>query len=400
MRFISPKALWLLPGLAAFAFASCTSDDTTNGPACLDGRCLDAALADVDVPDRNTAADAAAEDAGSDATLGVDASGPDGSDAAVAIVDASDASPSVDASEAGPVDAGPYVTVATGYPAINNMLVAAGYVYFSQYSGGVGRVPVGGGAVTPFTIPSIYSASLITADATNFYFATSGGELYKVAHASTTPQRIAEQFVLGAPTQLTSDGAYVYWGEQGGRVGRVPVSAAVPSDGGGATLTIVNYASGVVASGATLYIGEHGPSNTGRIDISLGDGGVLPIATSLYATGPTNLITDGHRVYFVEGISGNLPIESVLLDGGALRRYATGAAYPRIAADGVNFYYMIGAVNGASIQKGLVDGAGTTSVAMTTLYGGLGYTSSALAVDATSLYWNDYDSGVIYKAPK
>ncbi len=389
-------------GAASILAASCVSDDEGSPVVPCGAGCADASLLDVGSPDATTAdgglvtdaTDASADDA-TTSDAGIDANEDAAPDAA--------ADAAVDAADGAVVDAGPIQTLATGQGDIFKMVVGGGYVYFERYGGGtLGRVPTAGGPAVSIPLLSIHGATQLAVDANNFYYATSGGEAYKVPHGSTTAQKIADLNVLAAARAIASDGTFLYWTQQDGLVGRIPIGAAVPSDGGGVTFTTTNYPTGVAITGGTVFLSEHGPTNAGQIDRVEADGGITPIFKALYDSPPGWLTTDGNRLYWIENevLQSPTPIESVLLDGGGLRRYSTGATYARIATDGVSLYYMEGGVGSAAIMKGAVEGTGATIVPMTKLYGSFGYTSSTLAVDATSLYWGDYDNGVLYKAPK
>jgi hypothetical protein len=378
-------ALFFTAPVVGLAIAACSSSSSST-PTCGDlVACGDGAIeASPDV----------SPDASPDAAPQPDAA-PDGS--------TSEASP--DATPETSPDATPYTTVGSWSGTISHLVVGGGYVYFDGFGTGakVGRLPTGGGTIATFDLPSGQSAGLLAVDAANLYVASAGGELYKIAHGSTTPQRMADLYTVGAANALASDGTNLWWTQQDGAVMRVPIAAATSVEAG-VRVSIVQYPTGVAFAGSTVYVSDHGPMNAGQIEQLTADGGATPLipAAQIAQPWPYALISDGHRLYWIEGSAGggSETIASALLDGGAIRHYTSNATYASIATDGTSLYYMEGGVGAAAISRGPVDGSGGTTVTMTALYRNLGYTASTLAVDATSLYWADYDHGVVYKAPK
>lgn len=359
-----------LAGVQALLFACSSNDDT----ACAD---------DCDGTTSPGSAEAGADSTSTGPNTGTDG-GHDASsnDATPAKDDAGDAGEEGDSTT---VDTTPK-PLATGLTGPWHMAIGGGYVYV--VAGGVVRIDTTTGAKTTFPSGGMY----VGADATNAFWADQNGDVYQLAHGAATPKKIAAGVATGNINSISTDGARVYWTEylNGGKVKSVDVD--------GDAVTVANelspallYPAGLAFAGGSIFVAESdGNQSDGTIKKLTSGAGATPVIGPL--TGPSFPVSDGVHIFWWER-SNNDRIVGASLDGTGVKVVANVAVSPTLATDGQSLYY----VNApGTISKAPVVGAiGTPS----TLYS-FSYSCEALAVDATSVYWADYDHGIVYKAPK
>lgn len=130
------------------------------------------------------------------------------------------------------------------------------------------------------------------------------------------------------------------------------------------------------------------------------EGGV--VATLASASNPSAVAVDDARVYWAD--LGNGSVASVPLDGGMASTLASGQAEANgIALDAVNVYWTNGGMCAGAGVTCAGDGGTVMSVPLdggnvATLVAGQSG-PFAVAVNATSVYWTDYNAGTVMKAP-
>ena len=381
----------LVPLSVGAALASCTSDDNAS-PSCSNGGvpCEDASLFDA------TGFDATGLDAsGFDVQQVFDTSLPDAPlDSAQPAEDASEASIASDAGTeaADAADAsfdanGPFI-VASGLSSPSKLVLAGGYLFWSDSNDNIGQVSVNGGAVVH--IDAGTGAFQMTADTNNVYWAGGASSMFQEAIGGTTASTIGHGVVFN-PYMLLSNGGFLYWAEysSSGSIQRIPIGGDVDA-GTPITPPDVLLPTGIAFVGSQMYISvSDGTLDNGTISAVLPDGGLQNLVSGRY--GPAGLITDGARLYWVDNGGSPDEVESIELDGGGGLDYSTNFLHPYLASDGVSLYILD--YNGA-IAKTPVG-----SVAITTLYD-FSYDTGGLAVDETWVYWADEADGIIYKIEK
>ena len=392
------------PLVAFLAVGACTSSDANNlAAACAAGiGCFDGSIPDGGIPSFDGSIpsfdgsievpfDAAVE---SDAKTATNDTGTADDSATPGDAGPSDSGPL----DAGPVDsgvdaadAGPFIVVATNQVGVQQVVVGGGYVYWRDENDDIYKESTGGGAITKVTTATAQT-SLIYADATNLYWMSNlGGDIWQQAHSASISTKIASG-VQSTPNAMASDGTNLYWTDEN-LSSLMHVRIGGSTSDAGQLAGNLSFPWGVAAAGGHIYLSESaGSQGTGKIDLLLADGGVQALASNL--EGPDKLISDGAHLFWVDDFSSPDMVEGIALDGSARATYVNGSIHPQIATDGVNLYYMEGETDDGTIVYGPVGGG-----AMQTLYR-LEYTAYTLAVDATNVYWGDYNGKIIYKAPK
>ena len=259
------------------------------------------------------------------------------------------------------------------------------------------------------------------------------------------------------PIALAIDSSNVYWSEgfedDAGSLHAVPISG-----GANATLVPACVSSTLAAVGGQLYFkcvdwrplarvatdggqpeyfstqttylsdavaadGTYGYAGTNRVPL---DGGPpVNLATGGNAGAPYQEVIDSESIYWADGND----IVSVPLDGGTVRTIASGLAQPQHVAVDDTAVYWVTYGNSASVQKTALGGGGpivtlasalsypgwlavddtnvyvTTDLAiiripknggaLTTLVSN--ESGFEIAVDATSVYWTDYNNQLVMK---
>lgn len=381
-RIASSRSPYLKPfiavvsiaGLVAAATVACSSDeqnkcgDAAHGISCNDSR---DAFADVVTNDGNLEDDAIVPDAADGAA-----------DAHDDATDASDAGMSIDAAP---------IPLATSLSSPWRLAIGGGYVYATS-GGNVLKIAMADGATQ--TITQAGSIEWVIADATNLYFTTISGVVYKRAHAGSTNVPISNATVALQVSGLAVDATYVYWTEDtnGGTVLRVPIDgSALAGESVSPGLVLPR---GVALSGSDIYVAESaGTTGTGRIlKLAPSKGTPIPLATN--RAGPSRPITDGTRIFWVENQGSGLgPVPSVPLAGGTLVAHAGTAVDPSIVVDGANLYY--GNATGGIVKVDIA-----TNVPKILYYTDQTGSIYGLGIAGSSLYWTDFNGGRVMTAAK
>ncbi|AKV01402.1 hypothetical protein AKJ09_08065 [Labilithrix luteola] len=283
-------------------------------------------------------------------------------------------------------DGGP-VQLATGLDYPWHMAVGGGYVYVVD-GDGVEKIDTKTGTKT--TLPS--TGMYVGADATYAVWANQNGDVYQLAHTGTTPKKVGTGVATGNINSISTDGTKVYWTEFLNR-GKVK---AVPVDGNAVTVAeelspALLYPSGVAFAAGSVFVAESdGNQSDGTIKKLTAGPGAAPILGPL--TGPSFPVSDGTHIFWWE--KGNSDrIVGASIDGTGMKTLVSVATSPTLATDGTSLYYVN--ASGTVSKAPVAGGIGTPTPLYT-----FSYHCEALAVDATSVYWADYDHGIVYKAPK
>jgi hypothetical protein len=359
--------------------AGCTDDGSTcEGAACFGG--FDAAW-----PEGSTV-DVATTDANErrDVEVQEDA-GPTDSSVSDSDADAGDGSTAADATDGGPF------AIAT--PASPWRIATGGGFVYATTGGDVIKVPVAGGGSS--TIQQAPAIEWITADATNLYFVSLSGIVYKRAHGGATNTPISNGAVALQVSGLVASATDVYWTEftNGGTVHRVAINGSTMA--GESVSPGLVLPEGLALSGASIYVAESNGTvaNAGRIVRLNPDGGApIPLATN--RTGPSKPVVDGNRIYWYEngGMAGPI-VSTPIPNGGVIAPHANTAINPELVTDGNVFYY--GNASGGIVK---ID---VSASSKQTLYSSSQTGSVAgLAVSGNSLFWTDYKGSRLMTAPK
>ncbi|MGO9839230.1 MAG: hypothetical protein ACLP1X_34040 [Polyangiaceae bacterium] len=236
-----------------------------------------------------------------------------------------------------PLGGGSPVTLASGPGCAVGLAVDTASLYVAGLDGdSIMKVPVAGGALTSVA-PSPDAPIGVAVDATNVYWTTAGGSVMKAPIGGGTPMVLASGQKSCTRPVVDSATASVYWGDpDDGTIMRVPL------DGGASTL--------VTSGGAA-----------------------------------TDIAVAGADVVFASGYT----LMKAPLGGGSPTSLGTAAGAPvlAVASDGASAYF----TSYGSIWKvALAAGQGAAVASNQDA-------PSAIAVDATSVYWTNGQGGQVMK---
>jgi len=244
----------------------------------------------------------------------------------------------------------------------------------------------------------------ITVDATNVYWSNTGvdgygtdGSLMKCAVGGCGQQPTTVLAGGIGPNTLAVDATNVYWTITGNGVGSLwscPLGGCTPSKI--AETVGLPYLQGV---SATTLLWITSPGGGGHALSACSPGACTPAALFSSATAPPGFAAmDATSVYFTEGNS----ISACALGGcnNTPTPIAAGIdSLGAIATDGVSVYFTTTPMGpGGAVMKCPVSGctgAPTTIAALAGIS-----TPSAVAVDATYVYWTDLNLHMVLRAPK
>jgi sugar lactone lactonase YvrE len=248
-----------------------------------------------------------------------------------------------------PLDGGSTTTLATGVSS-TAMAIDSTNVYLGVFPSGVAVVPKVGGSLTTLASSPQVAGGALAVDATSVYFLDPGaGEVGKIPLGGGAVSVLASGFGLPS-TGLAIDATRAYVLATVNGVGGI---LSVPLDGGTPTTLLSGLGIGggiqIALEGATLYY-----TDGSSVDAMPRTGGTpVTVASDLIATGA--IAVDGANVY----VTGNYPPM-----GGRLTRVPLGGGTP------------------------------------VTLVSGCQLLPTAVALDATSVYWVDEDANTVMKLPK
>lgn len=372
---VGPVFVCLLASAGAALTVVACDDDLTG---CSNDECFsfDASAVDAIAYDARPL-DATARDAASTDPLPTDG----GSDASSNLDDGGDAGTIPD-------DGGPRAFAeGLAYPW---RIVIGGQFLYTTISGEVAKFPLTGGAPTTITQNTIQE---IAADATNLYFATINGTVYKRAHGGVTNVPISNASVALQVRGLTAFGGSVYWTEflAGGTLKRVAIDGSTMA--GVTASPSLTLPDGVAFANGETYVAESaGTTGSGRI-LRLNPDGGSPFPLSTNRSGASQPLVDGTRIYWFDRDTGTGPIYSMTLAGADFQTHAITANAASLIVDGTTFYY--GNYTGGIVKINV--GANTKSTLYTSTQTGK---IDGLAVVGNALYWTSTDAQRVMTAPK
>ena len=188
-----------------------------------------------------------------------------------------------------------------------------------------------------------------------------------------------------APAGVSVDGEHIYWTNDGGTIERANL------DGSGVNQNFIagaNGPSGIAVDGRHIYWANGGDGTIGRANL---DGSGVDQGFITGANSPSGVAVDGEHIYWTN--SGNDTIGRANLDGSGIdQSFITGANGPAgVAVDGGHIYWT-NAGNG-TIGRANLDGSGVDQSLLT---GGNVLTS--IAVDGQHIYWGDSGQNAVGRA--
>jgi len=276
-------------------------------------------------------------------------------------------------------------------------------VYWTNYSGSVVRVPVGGGATTSIATTGQVGSEYIAVDSTNVYWVddSSGGVINTCLKTASgcTPTVIAsgQTWNIGG---IAIDSSYVYWTLPGDGNGFPAISRCLKS-ATNCTPTVLITATGpgdanaIATDGTNLYWTD-ASSNVVTCTISSCSG----TKTTLISGYPGSLLAldSGTNIFWGGGTAVyQCDRTNPSKCSGSLTTLASESNVTSIAVDSTNVYWSINGGSG-DIRQCKVGGCGGVPK---TVASGPGSDTYGLALDSTSIYWsNSGGSGSIMKIAK
>ncbi len=259
-------------------------------------------------------------------------------------------------------------------------------------------VPVDGGAVTTLASGPGLDPVSIAVDTTNVYW-TDNDSLLSTPHAGGAPVTLAS---LGNSEGI--EGMTVAAGDAFLAVHAASGAIATEPVAGGPTTTLASASyPQFVAVNTTHVFWTAGTVSGPPTQVTqlvqttpIAGGTITTLATRTQA--PQAIAADDTRVYWIESggfAMGAGVVLSMPVAGGTVTTLATGLYSPSqtIALDAAYLYFADGT---SSIVKVPVVGGAPVTLATTLPTAPVG----AIAVDDTSLYWTNYDTGVTKLTPK
>ncbi len=273
--------------------------------------------------------------------------------------------------------------LACGQAAPRSVAVSNGVVFWTNAVGSTGSVvstPETGGPIT--TLASNQNLpSALAADASNVYWIAYQNLLQAPRGGGTI---LTLDTSPGGFNDLAIDSTSVYYA--------TPVQLRKVSIGGGAGAVLANTTVSVIAVDASnVYWGSLGNAGNGTLLRTSKQGGVITTLTTTLAAYPTDLVTDGTSVYFVNQPTGTgAPASAIqMVPVGASNAVATtvqggftGVGCLTLSATDLYFAAGVTGTNGTAVSK-IPTGGGSVSTLGTFLIGSAG---ACTAVDSNGLY--------------
>jgi hypothetical protein len=242
-------------------------------------------------------------------------------------------------------------------------------------------VPKGGGAASPISMNAGSYWSLHV-DATNLYW--SGGHIEKMPLGSKTPIMLAGIALAGEARMIAVDATSVFWpGPGDGSIMNVAIAGGTPS----ALVSGLNAAGVVAVDDTNVYWDDF----EGSIhSMPIGGG---PVSTIAEGHNPlSSMVVSGGYLFWT--MSPKLGVARTPIGGGAVEiTQDLGAEYLAIDSDHVYWTNHSGSIKKMSI------GGGQVTTVISFEYPNAD-APSAIAVDATRVYWGDWLESAIHSAPK
>lgn len=342
------------------------------------------------------------------AVVGLLASCGGGSPDPAAIANVAQTSPKMRALAAGlavPTQLGAAITLAVNRPYAEQLKVAGSQVVWVETFNGYSRVmtvSINGGSATE--LGTIYGrATDVTVDGADVYWSATpgygGGTISKVPLAGGVATILAS---VNQPYNIAADDTFIYWSEANGGPDNTQGVRKVPKNGGAVTdVNLSGYPYSMQLVGGNLYVNVDlgvGVLTGGRLVRMNKNDGAMTEIVGPYVNAP-DLASDGTFLYWTENITGS--INRVPLIGGAVDTISSGRLQPfRLTVfNGFVYWTEIGndQLGAGSVQSVAVTGGQVTEVAA-----GLNHPSD-IFVDATGIYWtewgNDGTNGSVKQIP-
>jgi hypothetical protein len=252
------------------------------------------------------------------------------------------------------------------------------------WTGNAGLLSVDKNGGAPSVISSSPTVFGVAVDATSVYWTDPpNGTVLRAALDGTNTTVLASG--QASPSQVTFDRAYVYWTTY------VPDGAVmrVSHEGGTPTVLVTgqDHPYGVAVDGTSVYWGND--TVAGAI-LKAPLGGGTPVLLAAPASAPVVIVLDGLFAYWTESVS-PANVMKIGLNGGSPTVLATGSDPLGIAIDATTIYWTDW--NLQTINK-LPIGGGPSTVIARSLNG------AGLTQDATSIYWIADMMGTVLKLAK
>jgi hypothetical protein len=222
-------------------------------------------------------------------------------------------------------------TVATGL-AVRHVAVDDTYVYATDASRGVIRVPKAGGTVETIATPSA-APDAIAIDSANVYWAThDGGSTFEIglrAKSGGPPATLASS--TSGYASIAIDATYVWYARADGEIGRVPIAGGASEPivtGETAPSSVAVDAANVywIADGGLVRATRDGASRTPLVVTT------APTAVVHVTITPVELLSSSAGV-FVRGTTADGGVVAQLMSDGTMPQVLPAGAFPAVGLD-------------------------------------------------------------------
>jgi hypothetical protein len=275
-------------------------------------------------------------------------------------------------------------------------------VYWVDFgNGSVFKVPIGGGAVATLYSNGM-SAQGISLDSSNVYWTDTGaGTVMKVSKDGGTIVTLASSQVGPIGVALGPNDKTVYWGDSTGTTAHEWFVAYTAIKGGG---TVSTFAPDQAAVWLTVdtenaYWTVEGTYGS-VVQKQLKGGYALTLAYPVDA--PRRVTVDKTNVYWTAAGAAGGAVQKITIGEQAAKDSPPDTlASGQMGAHGIAIdpadeyvYWTNKLADGGSVQKVSIDGGVPTTLATRQV------SPAGVAVDSTYVYWVDFGSGAVMKAPR